>query len=775
MCLHVLWNILSHPTKIKYREISDSALFKSLEKRCSHQGIDINRTYAKMKSQLEEFGFEKKADTNWYYTSAVEILHLWQFYCKWIHTQKMYFIYLFIYLSGYQIKQSIPETVCMLKDNKWKEYEMMFDYENRRIVLLDKRSEKPKIETLQVGNAKAKLEFDVHIEWSNEFSKVDDTYTHVKWCRLVLNRSWHFRVLNCEERENLSNYCSEFNSFHVSWKDRYMKTHKEPVDPFSATLRNGLQTLEYKLRTKEYFLNGKDEVIWSKCKFENCQPPIPSTTGDDVVLHNVYKELSEYPHIQVSWDIDYDCMVSYGYTLDVNVPQSDDHEDGATSFGNKVQFNPLLYECDIQRFELVQSQMALRQTTNNGLKTLLHEMIKNGHLNDLLNEDTKLKEEDQEKIKKDIQYDKQNADQLILDDTILTILKEVKQLYHCHTHKQMGYPLQLHHVCAILLYCAKECNFAFSYDQIQFRHYKWLYFDSYLCEAIKICSLHERREESRIDLYCGLKEVRLESIHKEIKTGYFISYVSTSDDLEIAKAFQGEQGCILHFHPSMRRAPHIFCCDVSWISPFKHEREILFSRSSTDSITHKDTQDRSLSSWNAVIEAEDNNTQVILLTWAEYDRFLQQVFQINSTWGRAFNLNIIYLIFTIFGSDIENAVALLSFFKEWSAQSTNTQMYKEKRGEFMKKRCCDDNVNLFCYFLLEENFLPKNQDWTSIQFATKFTVNNGLPFVNNPRITSKQYQNYSKKLNKKYLDSVRTNDSIFNFRKGEKEKKIEIR
>ncbi|ETO31608.1 hypothetical protein RFI_05512 [Reticulomyxa filosa] len=75
----------------------------------------------------------------------------------------------------------------------------------------------------------------------------------------------------------------------------------------------------------------------------------------------------------------------------------------------------------------------------------------------------------------------------------------------------MGYPLQLHEIYAILLYCGKSCSSQFSYDQITFKHFKWVYLDHFL-------QFHERREESETELSCGLKGVRFENIEKEIKS-----------------------------------------------------------------------------------------------------------------------------------------------------------------------------------------------------------------------------------------------------------------
>ncbi|ETO01274.1 hypothetical protein RFI_36166 [Reticulomyxa filosa] len=99
-------------------------------------------------------------------------------------------------------------------------------------------------------------------------------------------------------------------------------------------------------------------------------------------------------------------------------------------------------------------------TRNNELQKLLHEMIKNDYLYDLIT--NRLRSKGEEIIKKKINYNKNNPKELVLNDKILTILNELKILYHDDIHKQMGYPLQLWHICAILLYCGKSCNVQFN-------------------------------------------------------------------------------------------------------------------------------------------------------------------------------------------------------------------------------------------------------------------------------------------------------------------------
>jgi len=142
----------------------------------------------------------------------------------------------------------------------------------------------------------------------------------------------------------------------------------------------------------------------------------------------------------------------------------------------------------------------------------------------------------------------------------------------------MNSPLRKYHIGALYLYCGKSCNVRFGQAQIKKHYNKWKWFDWCLSEGIALLSKHEPKEKNPCILYCGLNQVQLINT-KEIKEGYFLSHVSTSPDRRVAEFYKGEFGCILEFDPSMRNNHYIHSCNVQWISPYKQEQEILFSRS----------------------------------------------------------------------------------------------------------------------------------------------------------------------------------------------------
>ncbi|ETN99350.1 hypothetical protein RFI_38131, partial [Reticulomyxa filosa] len=72
--------------------------------------------------------------------------------------------------------------------------------------------------------------------------------------------------------------------------------------------------------------------------------------------------------------------------------------------------------------------------------------------------------------------------------------------------------------------------------------------------------------------------------------------------------------------------------------------------------------------------------------------------------------------------DINKRIKLLFEFEQWKFQDNNKQKYKARMNEFLKKRCCNHNINLFCIFICQ----AYNE---AIEIATSETINDGLPFV----------------------------------------------
>ncbi|ETO02206.1 hypothetical protein RFI_35230 [Reticulomyxa filosa] len=92
-------------------------------------------------------------------------------------------------------------------------------------------------------------------------------------------------------------------------------------------------------------------------------------------------------------------------------------------------------------------------------------------------------------------------------------------------------------------------------------------------------------------------------------------------------------------------------------------------------------------------------------------------------WNHSIDFNLIYVALNyVYNGDINKTLRLLTVFEQWKYQD-NKQKYKERMHEFLERRCCNHNVNLFCMFLSE--ILKKG----NVKYAIINTVINGLPFV----------------------------------------------
>ncbi|ETO01782.1 hypothetical protein RFI_35657 [Reticulomyxa filosa] len=97
--------------------------------------------------------------------------------------------------------------------------------------------------------------------------------------------------------------------------------------------------------------------------------------------------------------------------------------------------------------------------------------------------------------------------------------------------------------------------------------------------------------------------------------------------------------------------------------------------------------------------------------------------QISAMWNHSIDLNLIYVALDYYCEKDANQTSELLFeFEQWKCQN-NEQKYKEIMNEYVKRRCCNYQINLFCIFL-KKNRLR----YTPIKTAA-ITIQNGLPFV----------------------------------------------
>ncbi|ETO01341.1 hypothetical protein RFI_36097 [Reticulomyxa filosa] len=135
------------------------------------------------------------------------------------------------------------------------------------------------------------------------------------------------------------------------------------------------------------------------------------------------------------------------------------------------------------------------------------------------------------------------------------------------------------------------------------------------------------------------------------------------------------------------------------------------------------------SAWNAKVESEDEDTQMILLTWTEYDEYIQQTMQISATWNHTIDLNVIYFVLKYCTKEnIYHANKVLLEFEQWKSRDNKEQKYKERIKEFLERRCCNHGINLLFIFLEEKRELLSH---TALELIPFFTIKVGFPFVKN--------------------------------------------
>ncbi|ETO18283.1 hypothetical protein RFI_18994, partial [Reticulomyxa filosa] len=202
--------------------------------------------------------------------------------------------------------------------------------------------------------------------------------------------------------------------------DNENRTHKEALNPYLITFRQGIQHVKNQLQMREHFLFGMDELAFFKYDSDSCKSAISSKMDDsDILLHDIYKHLPHYPIIQIHWEIVYRCMVSYRHTIStekINLQKSIPIQNTIILPNERLKFNPLLYECDVHKVKIIQDVIAVKLSYDYGLRELFCEVIKNDYLCDLVTiQYTNKKEKDKlcENIKQQIHFNEKDEDDIV--------------------------------------------------------------------------------------------------------------------------------------------------------------------------------------------------------------------------------------------------------------------------------------------------------------------------------------------------------------------------
>ena len=220
---------------------------------------------------------------------------------------------------------------------------------------------------------------------------------------------------------------------------------------------------------------------------------------------------------------------------------------------------------------------------------LIREVIQNGFIQDL-----KPKSNNCNYVKKAIFASNINSNVdfiIFVCKKEFKIFDEVEEKMKHERYKHCQFDLSPVHILALLLYCNGNCNHSLCKSQLDGTFQtKWKYFDGFLNLAICALSVEEIHYEN---LYSGLCNVGFD-INKLYLDGetrlLFKTNVSFTDDINVAKEFRGAEGMLLGLNMSRRDMlcyynSQFWACDVSWLSKYPTEREVLIARGSIINIT----------------------------------------------------------------------------------------------------------------------------------------------------------------------------------------------
>ena len=207
-----------------------------------------------------------------------------------------------------------------------------------------------------------------------------------------------------------------------------------------------------------------------------------------------------------------------------------------------------------------------------------------------------------------------------------TLLNKLASKMKHPRHVKMGSPLSKHQMFGIILYTDTKCNSKLTEELIQYNQQdiifapSWKYFDYCLYSAIStLCDC----EKHDTNIFTGLTNVYADETKVDGKRSNHLllkSYQSFSQDLSVAEQFRGCDGLIIGVNlqsiktiefdtscfdqcefntPNKENlAPQfvfqlksdgagLLCCDVSWISKFPNEKEVLVAKHSLLPINKK--------------------------------------------------------------------------------------------------------------------------------------------------------------------------------------------
>ena len=168
-----------------------------------------------------------------------------------------------------------------------------------------------------------------------------------------------------------------------------------------------------------------------------------------------------------------------------------------------------------------------------------------------------------------------HGDHIILDAVSCdhSLLQVVNLKMKHPRHLEIGSPLKRDEMLALLLYTGCDCNYDMCAAQRAGDYQKWRWFDYCLAQGISTLS---ECETGQFTLYQGLSGVQM--LTNVTEPHFLVTHTSTTWIRAVAEVYTKGSGMLVEIDKDVKSDSGVDCCDVSWISKFPDEAEVLFSR-----------------------------------------------------------------------------------------------------------------------------------------------------------------------------------------------------
>merc|ERR1712154_282696 len=132
---------------------------------------------------------------------------------------------------------------------------------------------------------------------------------------------------------------------------------------------------------------------------------------------------------------------------------------------------------------------------------------------------------------------------------------------------------------SLILYSNGKCMKDLSESQLTGNYLKWKWFDRSLFDAIEKLS---KCQYASYPIYCYTDSIKVDKLNKN---GYFKTYLECHRYKEVALSLMEETDVLIEINKSFTSKTNK-CCDISWISSFPDEYQVILQRNTSNKNKH---------------------------------------------------------------------------------------------------------------------------------------------------------------------------------------------